>query len=336
MSYNEIKKEVEKENKIKNDVVSFSDFIKEDLPSPRWVAEGLIPEGMTILSSTPGQFKTYILLEMARQISNGELCLNHFTSTKRNILFVNEEMGKRMMQDRLKTLEGEFGNIYFTNLSGVKLEDFSTILNICKEKEITLVIFDSLTRIHNLSENDASDVKKIFESVLLLLKSNISVVMTHHHRKSPIIGSTRGSDEMRGSTDLLAQIDCHIAIEEVSLAKDYMILNQLKLRQAENINSFRVDINRDREKNTFGFVYKGAFSKEDARDLKVEQNRDIVFAIVKDNPGLTKIEIIERLKGKVGQVPIEYSLSDMEKTGTIYCRTKKPKTYFLRLENTLI
>lgn len=331
-SFNKIKKDLEKTDKIKKNVILYKDFMAKELPPNKWVVDDLIPEGMTILSSVPGHFKTYILLALSKQISKGEKGFGHFETEERNVLFINEEMSEKSMQDRLKTLDGDVGNIYFTNLLGIKLDDMAVLLEICKEKEITLVIFDSLTRIHNLTENDASDVKKIFEAILMLLRESISVVMTHHHRKTPLFGARSGSDEMRGSTDLLAQIDCHIAIDTVSRDKTYMVIRQLKLRQAENIEDFKLNIERNREENKVSFTYKGRFSEEDALNIKIEENKKAILVVITETPGITKQGIMKQTAGKVGQMAVSATIRELEKKEVIYCKTQKPKTYYIKEE----
>jgi uncharacterized protein (DUF2267 family) len=272
-----------------------------------------------------------MLLALAKQISNGELAFGHFHTEKRNVLFINEEMGENSMQGRLKTISGGYGEIYLTNLAGVKLDDIAAILKICKEKQITLVIFDSLTRIHSLKENDADDVKKIFEAVVSLLKDNISVIMTHHHRKSPMFGAKNGSEEMRGSIDILAQLDCHLAIDQVAIDKTYVVLRQLKIRIAENIPDFKVQIKADDE-GLLSFIYKGNFSKQDERDDKISKNSEAILKVVEENPGLTKEEISKLVSGRVGLMAVKATLLDLEKKNAIIAKTLKPKTYYIRDE----
>lgn len=330
-----IKREKQREQELQGAITNLKDFLEKQLPPNKWVADNLIPEGMTILSSAPGQYKTYMLLALAKQISKGDKAFNHFYTEKRNVLFINEEMGENSMQSRLKTISGEYGDVYLTNLAGVKLDDINVILKLCKEKNITLVMFDSLTRIHSLKENDADDVKKIFEAMLGLLRANISIIMTHHHRKTPMFGAKNGSEEMRGSIDILAQIDCHLAIDQVAVDKSYVILKQLKIRIAENMPDFKVEIKKDCD-NKLSFVYSGSFSKGDETKIKVAMNRDAILKIVLDNPGLTKDDIIAKAGGTVGQVAIKATLLDLEKTDVIYSKTQRPKTYYIKEEITTL
>lgn len=322
-----IKKEKEREVELRKNFISGEDFLAKELPPNQWVVDKLIPVGMTILSSAPGQFKTYLLLYLLGQIARGEMGFGHFQLEQKNVLFVNEEMGERAIQDRLKTLPKNLKGTYFYNLAGIKLEDMELLLKMCKENEIKVVFFDSLTRIHNLSENDASDVKKIYEAAKILLKEGISIIMTHHHRKAPIIGKKNGSDEMRGSTDLLAMIDCHLAIDEVAPDKSFLIMKQLKLRQAENVPDFKLGI--EKRETEISFAFKGNYSKQDEALMRAENNKEIVLKIIEENPGSTREDINVALAGKLGERAIKLVLPLLESDGLIYTRTQRPKTYFI-------
>lgn len=329
--FEKLKKELQRDKCIEQSVISCPDFMTKDIPPNQWIVKDLIPVGYTILSSPPGQFKTYMLLELATQIALGERGFGHFELDKKNVLFINEEMGERSMQDRLKTLQNNPPGLFLTNLAGIKIVDMEYILEICKKREIGLVIIDSLTRIHNLSENDSDSVKKIFDAMMVLLKENISVIITHHHRKAPLFGQNRGSDELRGSTDLLAQVDCHLAIEKVSGDKKYIVMSQLKLRQAENIPNFKLDIIRN-EEDKLSFRHSGSFSREDEQNIKIEEAKEPVLEVIKENPGITKNEILTKLNGKIADRVIRAVLPALEVDGVIFSKNKRPKDYYLKEE----
>ena len=327
--FDKIENEIKNSHKFKEKLISYKDFMAKELPEDRWIAEGLIPFGITILSSSPGQFKTFLLLELSKQIVEGKPAFGHFKTEKLNVLFINEECSERTFQDRLKIIKGTGENIYLTNLAGFKLNpaNMTELLDICKEKKIGLVIFDSLTRIHDFQENDASSIKKVYEELLKLVENNISVIVTHHHRKATIFGQKNVADEMRGSTDLSAQVDCHIAIDIVAKDKSYLVIVQPKLRQAENLQDFRLDIIK---KDTISFVYAGEFSPGDAQSLSVEANKDIVLEVIETKPGLSSDDIIEHFKGKIGQVIIKKIISKLSKDEVIYSETKKPRSWHLK------
>ena len=324
----QIKKKMERKFLLTRGFTPIDDFLKKELPPNKWVAENLIPEGLTILSSAPGQFKTYMLLGTTEQISMAEKVMGHFEAKKRGVLFINEEMGQRAIQDRMKLLPGEYGNFYISNLIDIEISDTDIILEFCKEKDITLVVFDSLTRIHNLKENDADDVKKIFKAIKVLLVANISVILTHHHRKAPMFGAKNGSDEMRGSTDILAQVDCHLMIDSVAPDKSYLTLLQPKIRISEGLPAIKIGIIFDKD-NSISFKYRGKFSKMDEMMEKIQECKEAILKVIEENPGITKDKIFVKVAGKVGQATIKSVLPELEKDGVIRSMGNKPKMYYI-------
>lgn len=151
-----------------------------------------------------------------------------------------------------------------------------------------------------------------------------------------MFGAKNGSEEMRGSIDILAQIDCHLAIDQVAIDKTYVVLKQLKIRIADNVDDFKVDIKKDKE-NKMSFIYKGKFSKQDEVNEKIAQSSEVILKIIQENPGITRDEINKKVLGKVGQMAIKSILPDLEAKDVIYSRTAKPKTYYIKEEiSTLI
>ena len=326
----------DKDRKIRDKIISYEDFLAKEFPPNRWVAEMLIPQGITILSSAPGMYKTFLLLALSKDIVNGEPAFGQFKTEKSNILFINEECNEKLFQDRLKQIKGEGSGTFFTNLIGIKLDkkSITEILSFSKENNIKLVIFDSLTRIHNFDEN-STEMKKVFEHLLELIRNDISVILTHHHRKASMFGVKNISDEMRGSSDLLAQIDCHLAIDSVAIDKTHLIIKQPKLRQAENLQDFKVNIIKSEDKTSLSFKYGGIFTIEDRQMLKVESSKEVILSIIKDNPGITQTDMAEKLKGQVGVMTTKETIRKLEKEGMIYSKTGKPKHYHLKEEISL-
>lgn len=329
------KKKEDKPSDIKEKIISYEDFISKEFPPERWVAESLIPQGITILSSAPGMYKTFLLLALSKDIANGQPAFGQFKTEKSNVLFINEECSERLFQDRLKQITGDGTGLFFTNLVGLKLNkgSMADILSFCKEKEIKLVIFDSLTRIHNFDEN-STEMKKVFEYLLELIRNDINVILTHHHRKASMFGVKNISDEMRGSSDLLAQIDCHLAIESVSIDKTHIVIKQPKLRQAEPLLDFKIDIIKESGKIS-AFKFGGIFTMEDRQMVKVESSKEIILSLIKESPGITQNEAIDKLQGKVGVNSVKEAIRAMEKSEIIYSKTGKPKHYYIKEENVL-
>lgn len=273
--------------------MKLDELLLKEFKDIEWVVESLIPaESTTVISGSPASFKTWLLLTIAVKVASGEMLFNYFPTKKTGVLIIDEESGERMLNRRLKKLNCvNTLPVYFTSLEGFKLADelISQITTYAKEKEIGLIIFDSLVRIHNFDENDASKMSRVFESLKQINKEGIAVLLTHHNRKQGFMKSNPSQD-MRGSSDILAAIDCHIAIERDE--NNVLIITQTKLRIQEELHPFRVVVNQIGESNAF--EYDGEV-EEDLTKFNETKEKSIELLETESRPMYQK-EILEFLK----------------------------------------
>lgn len=223
------------------------ELMARQFKSTEWIVEGLIPaEGIIAISGAPASYKTWLVLDLAIKVAKGDILFDRFVVNQTGVLIVDEENGERLLQNRFKKLQKTFDfPIYTISLGGFKLleETVKNITSFCKENSIKLVIFDSLVRIHSEDENDAIKMAKVFSWLKNFNKEGITVIFTHHNRKQGI-GRSNPSQEMRGSSDILASVDCHLAIDRKP-KEDLIIVNQTKLRQGEEMKPFKLNIIND-------------------------------------------------------------------------------------------
>jgi len=169
-----------------------------------------------------------------------------FETKQANVLIVNEEDSLRLIQDRYKTLNilDKDLPIYFRVARGAKLtEDFvKEIIDECKQKNITVVMFDSLRALNDANENDSQEMQKVMDMFKMLSRENITVVFTHHHRKKPTFGGKQDDTESsRGSTSINAAVSGHISLEEESRDDGlYLIVKHIKSKSGEKLEPFEV------------------------------------------------------------------------------------------------
>lgn len=253
--------------------LSYDRLMSINFPPEQWVVEKLIPNGLTILSAQPGSFKTWLLLDMALAVSQGQKFLGEFPTMKNGILIVDEENTASMLQTRLKMLGNFDGlNIHFFIEQGFKLTDevVARIIKTCHENNLSLVTFDSLVRINDKSENDATQMAEVFGQIRKITKADISVLVTHHNRKSG--SDDNPSQAMRGSSDILASVDCHLALKRVP-SSNLLTLTQTKVRIAPEIDPFDIDVEYDENSMTFTYISSQttvASIKTDAADSIVD------------------------------------------------------------------
>lgn len=177
-----------------------------------------------------------------------------------------------MVQERLLMLLGENKTlpVYIHAEKGIKLDEevVDSLLNEMKEKNLTFIIFDSLSVIHTAEENSATEMGAVFEQLKRFTREGITVLFTNHHRKKPGRGAKDDAQEQtRGSTVINAVPSGHITCEETTIDdKKFLLIRQPKLKSARKLNPFFVLI--EEKDGKFNFVYERDF--EEAADAAVK------------------------------------------------------------------
>lgn len=264
-------------------------------PPTRWVIEGLIPAGgMTIMSAAPGSFKTWLMLEIAISATVGKELFGEFKTEQTGVLIVDEESGPRILQERFKVLGADYRlPIMYFSREGHKVTQsyIESLISVCLSNEIGLVIFDSLVRIHQGDENASKDMSELFDLFKQLADQGISVLIAHHNRKG-MPGTFSPSGDMRGSSDILAAVDCHMALVRQN-GGQYIVLQQTKNRYMQELKPFKLRFTESDSISQFEFV-ESLKTKDDHRDeLKV-----IIINQLASKPDPTKKELLTILNDR--------------------------------------
>jgi archaellum biogenesis ATPase FlaH len=306
--------------------ISFSELMKRNLGEVKWMVEQLIPaESIIALSGHPASFKTWLILHLAIQLTKGEKFFNQFATSVANVLIIDEESGTRLIKQRLEMLTNDlYLPIYFHSLENFKLseESIAKIIAFCKEQDIKVVIFDSLVRIHTANENEAGAMASVVDFLKRLTKEGLTVIFTHHHRKQ----STKDAAfDMRGSSDILASVDCHLAVKK----KNHILtVQQTKLRYAEESKPFKVSVNQE------GCFLKFAFLEFISKEKdKVDDVKDLALKIIaeSDKPIFQK-KILEKMREigtQCGDTTLKNALRELVDEEEVYTQKgEKNKIYY--------
>lgn len=218
---------------------TMANLMEQDFPEEQWVVDTLIPEGITVVSAAPGSFKTWLLLSIAASVACGSELFEHFTPRKTGVLMIDEEDNPRLLQKRARMLGiTEKAPIYFMIGQGFKINatQVTKVIEFCEEYNVGLVTIDSLVRVHNAKENDATEMSEVFSTLRRLHKAGINVLLTHHNRKGK---SENAGEDMRGSSDIFAAVDCNLA---VSRSGNDLIVKQVKLRTAQELGDISLEV----------------------------------------------------------------------------------------------
>lgn len=269
------------------------DLLNEQLPPEVWTVDQLVPdEGVTIISGSPGSFKTWLVMEIAVRVAEGKVIFQHYKTKQTGVLIIDEESGRRRLQKRFKQL-GATDNtpIHFTSRVGYKMTQLyaDAIAQKARELGTGLIIFDSFTRFNGGDENASGDMSKLMDYYRQLADAGFSVLILHHNRKEAA-GQFNPAQAMRGSSDILASADCHIAVSRVGQS-EFVKLTQTKNRDIWEPVPFELRF----QENASEFEYVG--SGKSSTELHREQ-LDQVLAVAANTPGLSKRQLAKQAQAQ--------------------------------------
>ena len=281
-----------------NNSKTIDQLMAHNYPATTYLVDRLIPtESITILSGASRSYKTYALLDIAIAIASHKPLFQHFDTTQANVLIINEEDGERLLQQRFRQLgiEKDAGLlIRISALTDFKLTDdkVKTTVQFCKDNAITLVIIDSLIRVHSSDENSATEMSKVFSQLRKFTKAGIAVLVTQHNRKTTQ-NSTGGASEMRGSSDILAAVDSHIGVKRDNKDRFYLTFTQEKQRYDVELDPFQMKFNASEP--VFKFEYLGELGKQPDKSTTLYT---VVCTLLSEYNELTIEELLDKIKDK--------------------------------------
>lgn len=252
--------------------LSLKELLEAKFPEAVWLVGSLFESGtINMLSAPPNQYKSWIILLISIAVAKGVPLFDKFETTKQALMIINEEDTARLLQERLNMLleTQEDLPIYFHIGKAIKIEEsfIDLIIKQAVEKNIKVIIFDSLRSVHDADENSSQEMQKIMNQLKRIMAVGISVIFTHHNRKKTFAKNNDNlGEESRGSSAINAAIHGHLSCEgEEREGKKYIVIRQPKLKAAEKISPFELRIEKDQENNKIKFIYEGEYNPKEAR-----------------------------------------------------------------------
>lgn len=272
--------------------------IEAELGAMVWLLENVIPEGGLIyFSAPPAGAKTWVLHDIAKAFVTGGPWIGRFYLEKRNVLYLDEEMGVRKTLPRLRKLglTDDTAGFWYTDKAGVRFDNpkhVQQIVQHCKDNDIKVVIVDTLTRVHNYDENDNSQMRLLFRRFSALMDIGITVIVAHHDRKKGADSDVR-HERMRGAGEIAAMADMAYAIDKCGTAYRLSTSKGRLVAEDDQITvEFTIDDNADHTTVTLREITDA----EKSQNRAVAMEREIREALL-DGPMHTE-ELDKAIKGR--------------------------------------
>lgn len=292
-TYKELWEMGEKSGRLNLFTEKIGELLHEEFPPDVWVVDQLIPDkSVTILSGSPGSFKTWLYMEIAVKVAKGQAVFGNFSTKQTGVLVVDEESGRPRLQKRFKQMAADDNTpIHLLSRIGYKMNQLYTdsIAEKALELGAGLVVFDSLTRFmgDKVDENASGDMAKLMDCYRQLADSGLSVLILHHNRKDGT-GGSNPAQSLRGSSDILAAVDCHIAVNRTGQSETVKLV-QTKNRDVWEPTPFELRFHENASE--FEYVGSDKTASEKHRELL-----DKIIETVTQYPGLTKTQLTKQAK----------------------------------------
>lgn len=185
-------------------------LFEKQLEKRKFIVEGLLPEGLTILSGDPKVGKSFFALSLSVSVAKGVpfLC---FPTTKSNVLYFCFEDDEKRLQQRLFDMSDDnFTGLSFCNevtrLGNGFIESVETYLK--AHPDTKLIVVDTLNYIRpekqgsNMYRDDYDDMIKLHR---LTQQYGIALLIIHHNKKNSdeddALRAISGSMGLSGGTD---------------------------------------------------------------------------------------------------------------------------------------
>jgi RecA-family ATPase len=208
-------------------IVMVEEMMKTEYPPVRWVVEGLIPEGLTMVTAAPKIGKSWWALNLSRTVSQGGgTFMGRYTSGEGTVLYFDLEQSEWKMKDRIVTVrekhqkeglpvapEKAIRLVYeWPKFDDGGLEILDQYLE--ENPEVRLVVFDVFAKIRGQMKGSGnayereydqlSGVKSVFD------RRRVAGVAIHHDTKNQEgdpIDRISGSRAASGACDVLIVLD---------------------------------------------------------------------------------------------------------------------------------
>lgn len=237
-----------------------SDFLKRDIPPVDYHVIPLFPKvGVSMVFGQPKSGKTKFMEYVMLKGERGEDIFDYYKVNKPfTVLWYDEENGEEDMHTDITCLcrgmdipiSSTKSSIF--SFSGLRLKkEFSFWLEAhIYDKRPDMVVIDSVAKVMEGSENDVSDVRKLFQILGPLSNTyKILFVLIHHSPKDKL--------DMRGSGEFRGMINSGVSLQKMKYVPEDNGATRIKLtheysrqgREAPSINFLiRSDVDNDLNK----------------------------------------------------------------------------------------
>lgn len=210
------------------DIVDADTLLSIPMKKTRFIIDGLLPEGISILCGAPKIGKSWLMLWTCLQVANGKPVWGMETH-KCDVLYLCLEDPFSRIQDRLYSLtESAPSNLYFAVTSGQLGNGLQKQIHTHMENypDTGLIVIDTLQKVRNAEKASsltyATDYDDITALKAIADRYGIAIVVVHHLRKMP--DANDPFNQISGTTGLTGAVDSAFIITKANRVDETAVL----------------------------------------------------------------------------------------------------------------
>lgn len=187
------------------EVVTAKDLLREPLPEPDWIAEGLIPAGFSLLAGPGKSGKSFLALELGLCVAQGKPFLGKYGTRRGTVIHLALEDSKLGLQSRIARMANGGGGpenllikFRLPPLDQRGCEIVDALLG--RNPGARLAVIDSYSYVQPSKPNGPSDYTPEYNALIRLRETGerrgVSILLVHHTRKA---SASNTSDRIIGS-----------------------------------------------------------------------------------------------------------------------------------------
>lgn len=308
-------------------ICEYGDFLKMDLPKIEFIIEELIAKNsLNLIVGDPGSFKTWIYLYFIYCIVNNKQVLGKYGVNPTNVLIINIDDSLALTKDRMMRIgfgENSKNKVYIWTKQDFKIVGdgnkliLDSLSKFVKEKNIGLVVIDTLRKIHDGDENDSKEMSGVMTTLKQFAEEhNCAFIIVHHKRKSTGNYSGGNVQSSSGSIAIIANIFLSLHLTKYEGGK--IKVTREKGKSSKNITPFFISFQDDKNEELLFELVDKPTEKISIEEIKEEIKK--CYDEVPE-PELTKNDFIEAF---LETIPKDLNVSK-NSASTVFEELKKEK-----------
>ena len=276
--------EPEKEYKI----ISINEILDMEEKEQPFLLQGMIVEGsVNALTADSGKGKSLVALKMIEAIAKGEKFLGEFNTKKAKTLIIDLEMSENDIIQRSKSIihdKMDGLDFYYCQTFNIEnIDDYKWLTDSIINNQYKLIVFDTLSAIHEREENSNSEMNLVNKKLIELCNKYGQTVLFLHHHKKPKTGEIQNQASSRGAGAIIDKAASQILLDSkkviVAVGEEgeqkaglpglRIIIEQMKRRQATGFERFGINSCFNPETKKTIFTFAGYDEKADSAIEKV-------------------------------------------------------------------